>query len=119
MSSVLVVDDDPMIADLVAFKLGPLGYDIQTAPDGLSGLELAHRIHPDLIMVDWMMPQMSGVEFCRLARDCELAEIPIILMTARTDPEDIAEGIRAGATTYLPKPVRLSDLATKISELLS
>lgn len=118
MSTLLVVDDDPLITDLITFKLAPLGHEIHTACDGDAGITAAHQVHPDLVLVDWMMPTMTGVEFCRRMRTSDLAGIPIILLTAKGGSSEVAEGLEAGATAYIKKPFNPRELVEQVTELL-
>lgn len=121
MSTVLVVDDDPLIADLVVYKLTQAGHQTHTAPDGETGIRLAHQIRPDLMVVDWMMPSMTGIEFCRRIRHSDLADLagrPIILLTAKMGNAEIAAGLEAGATAYVAKPFNPKDLVQRVSQLL-
>ena len=85
MPHVLVVDDDPVVADLVAFRLRRLGLEVTVESDGESGLAAARRLRPDLVVLDWLMPRMDGLEVCRALRadaDPALARTPVLLLTA-------------------------------------
>ncbi|MDP9391408.1 MAG: response regulator, partial [Actinomycetota bacterium] len=82
MTHVLVVDDDPVVADLVAFRLGRMGLEVSVESDGEAGLAAARQLRPDLVVLDWMMPRMNGLEVCRALRedpDAGLAATPVLL----------------------------------------
>lgn len=113
---ILVVDDDPDILELVEFKLTSLGYAVQTRPDGVQGLDAARSLHPALVLLDWMMPGRNGIEVLEAVRaDPEIAATPVLLVTARSQPEDIALSQAAGATGYLSKPFSLRELAERVA----
>jgi len=115
MRSILIVDDDADVRDIVAFKLGRLGYEVITASDGATGLEAVNQLRPDLVLLDWAMPKLTGIEVCRKIRDkSEHADTPVILLTARTRDCDIRIGFDAGVNDYIVKPFSPSELATRI-----
>ncbi|MPQ97829.1 response regulator [Modestobacter sp. I12A-02628] len=121
MTHVLVVDDDPVIADLVAFRLGRLGLDVTVENDGQAGLAAARQLHPDLIVLDWMMPRMNGLEVCAALRadaDPELARTPVLLLTAKAQEPDLERGFAAGATDYVVKPFSPRELASRVTAAL-
>jgi signal transduction histidine kinase len=112
---VLIVDDN---ADLVAFLRRQLTgqYRVETAGDGVRGLELARKTRPSLIVLDVMMPRMDGYEVCRqLKRDAGLAAIPVILVTAKAGSEAIVEGLEIGADDYVTKPFSTEELEARIA----
>jgi signal transduction histidine kinase len=111
---VLIVDDN---ADLVAFLRRQLSrqYRVETAEDGIEGLEIARKTRPSLIVLDVMMPRMDGYEVCRqLKRDAGLAAIPVILVTAKAGSEAIVEGLEIGADDYVTKPFSTEELEARI-----
>jgi len=119
MAKVLVVDDDDDIRFLIAYKLTSAGYDVTLASDGTRGLDAARREHPDLILLDWMMPEMSGVEVCTaLKAEPANQDTPVILITARSQPADIERGFAAGATDYVLKPFLPSELLARVTAIL-
>ena len=121
MSHVLVVDDDPVIADLVAFRLGRLGLQVSVERDGEAGLAAARQLRPDLVVLDWMMPRMNGLEVCRALRedaDADLARTPVLLLTAKAQEPDLERGFAAGATDYIVKPFSPRELATRVTAAL-
>ncbi len=121
MTRVLVVDDDPVIADLVAFRLTRLGLDVSVETDGQAGLAAARQLHPDLVVLDWMMPRMNGLEMCAALRadpDESLARTPVLLLTAKAQEPDLERGFAAGATDYIVKPFSPRELATRVTAAL-
>jgi CheY-like chemotaxis protein len=119
MARLAVVDDEPDILMLVATKLRRLGHEVVTASDGAAGLELVRSALPDLVILDWMMPALTGLEVCeRIKGDPVLAAIPVLLLTARTQQSDLDAVFAAGANGYLPKPFSTSELTAAIEKLL-
>ena len=121
MTRVLVVDDDPVIADLVAFRLTRLGLDVSVETDGQAGLAAARELRPDLVVLDWMMPRMNGLEVCAALRsdaDPTLARTPVLLLTAKAQEPDLERGFAAGATDYIVKPFSPRELATRVTAAL-
>jgi DNA-binding response OmpR family regulator len=121
MTRVLVVDDDPVIADLVSFRLARLGLDVSVETDGQAGLAAARELRPDLVVLDWMMPRMNGLEMCAALRadpDEELARTPVLLLTAKAQEPDLERGFAAGATDYIVKPFSTRELATRVTAAL-
>jgi DNA-binding response OmpR family regulator len=117
---VLIVDDDPDIRALVTYRLTASGYDVIAAGDGEAGLAAAREHAPDLVLVDWMMPRLTGVELCsRLRADPATAGIPVVLLTARTDDVAMRSGWEAGVDEYITKPFSPRELAARVDEILS
>jgi two-component system response regulator MtrA len=117
---VLIVDDDPDIRALVMYRLTASGYDVIAADDGEAGLAAAREHGPDLVLVDWMMPRLTGVELCsRLRADPATAGIPVVLLTARTDDVALRGGREAGVDEYITKPFSPRELAARVDEILS
>ena len=105
MTTILVVDDEPSIVDLVRFTLEDADVRVVEASDGAEALVLARQIKPDLILLDVQMPRLDGLEVCReLRREPAFARAPIILLTAAGQEADRARGLGAGADEYLTKP---------------
>src|SRR4051812_31784864 len=120
MARLAVVDDEPDILMLVATKLRRLGHEILTATDGPSGLALVRAEMPDLAILDWMMPGLTGLQVCETIKaDAATAGIPVLLLTARTQQADLDAVLAAGADGYLPKPFSTSDLTAAIERLLA
>jgi DNA-binding response OmpR family regulator len=115
-SKILIVEDDPNILEALKYNLGKEGYDTITAIDGVQALELARTKTPDLIVLDIMLPKMSGLEVCRILRK-EMA-IPIIMLTARDDEIDKVTGLDLGADDYMTKPFSMRELMARIRAML-
>ena len=116
---ILVADDNPANVDIFRARLSAHGYDIITAGDGEEALARAREARPDLIVLDIMMPKMSGIEVCRaLKSDTTLPFIPIVLVTARSEPKDVVAGLEAGAEEYLTKPIDQTALIARIKSVL-
>ena len=112
MTKILVVDDAADNVKLLACNLEDEGYAVATASDGPEALRLARTEHPDLMLLDIMMPGMDGTEVCRQVKaDPELKDIPIIMVTAKHLDEDVVKGLDAGADDYVSKPVHNDILA--------
>ena len=117
-ATVLIVDDEPDIVDLVTASLRADGYHLLSAYDGDSALRIARTERPSLILLDWRMPGRDGLEVCRALRaeaDPQLRDVPVVLLTAQTAAEDIAAGFTAGATDYLTKPFKPSYVRSRVS----
>jgi DNA-binding response OmpR family regulator len=118
VTSVLVVDDDPVILRIVEMVLRGRGIDVATSSTGREGVRAAHERPPDCAVVDVSMPDMSGLEVCRaLRQDALTSDIPIILLTGRGQWLDVASGFDAGADDYLVKPFTAQDLLTRVEAL--
>jgi DNA-binding response OmpR family regulator len=115
-NKILIVEDDPNILEVLKYNLGKEGYDTITAIDGVQALELARTNKPDLIVLDIMLPKMSGFEVCRILRK-EMA-IPIIMLTARDDEIDKVTGLDLGADDYMTKPFSMRELMARIRAML-
>jgi sigma-B regulation protein RsbU (phosphoserine phosphatase) len=116
---ILIVDDNPETLDIFEARLATLDYEIITAPDGETGLALARREKPDLILLDIMMPIMDGLTVCRqLKSDPAFPFIPIILVTAKSDTKDVVAGLEAGGDEYLTKPVEHAALVARVKSML-
>ncbi|GGS86232.1 hypothetical protein GCM10010156_50960 [Planobispora rosea] len=120
MATVLVAEDDSDIRDLIVFKLEQAGHTVIAVGDGASALRLARERPPEIVLLDVMMPGMSGVEVCReLRRHPETAGLPIILLTARAQESDVAKGLTAGADDYIVKPFSPRVLADRVHSVLA
>ncbi len=116
---ILVVEDNPASLDIIKTRLLANHYDVITAMDGVQGLSQAKEHLPDLILLDIMMPKMNGLEVCqRLKHDASLPFMPIILVTAKTDPKDVVAGLEAGGDEYLTKPVDHRSLVARVKSML-
>ena len=115
----LVVDDEPDLLSLLKVRLQANGYVVATASDGQDALEKVRQDPPDLIILDLMLPKIDGYKVCSLLkRDLRFTKIPIMLFTARAQPEDVAMGFEVGADAYVTKPFVPPLLLRKIKELL-
>jgi len=116
---VLVVDDEPHIVELIAMNLKQNGYDCCSAGDGHGAIERALAEKPDLVLLDLMLPGMSGLEVCRLLRqDARTARIPLIMLTAKSEESDKVIGLGIGADDYITKPFGLRELLARIEVAL-
>jgi len=116
---ILVVDDEPVLVETIAYNLEQAGYQVLTAADGASALEAAHRETPDLIILDIMLPEMDGLEVCRLLRrESETATTPIMMLTAKSDEIDKVVGLEVGADDYVIKPFGRRELLARVRALL-
>ncbi len=116
---ILIADDNEMNLDILATRLTSQGYEILSATHGEATLSLLRKEHPDLTLLDVMMPGMDGIEVCRrIKEDPALPFIPVIMVTARADSRDIVCGLNAGADEYLTKPVDHSALVARVQSML-
>lgn len=116
---ILVVDDNDQTLQLIGYILRGQGYEVFNAMSGTDALKMAVSERPDLLVLDLMMPDMDGLEVCRLVRaDPRLAHMPIVILTAKAHPSERAEGLRAGADDYITKPVDPVDLAVRVKSAL-
>ncbi len=114
-TSVLVVEDDPVILKLLTVNFELEGYEVLSATQGAEALELARRRRPDVVVSDIMMPVMSGLELVgELASDPDLASVPVVLLSAKAQAADIRAGLDAGAADYVTKPFEPLDLITRV-----
>lgn len=116
MTSILVVDDEPVIMESLAYSLRREGYEVSVTPNGLEALELFDRISPNLVVLDIMLPGIDGLEVCRRLRS--RSSVPIIMLTARSDEVDRILGLEIGADDYLPKPFSFRELLARIRSLM-
>ena len=116
---VLVVDDEPDLLELVRFHLAQAGFEVETARDGRQGLESIRRRRPDLVVLDWMLPDLPGSEVCRQLRsDPQLRDLPILLLTAKAEEVDRVVGFELGADDYVTKPFSPRELALRVQAIL-
>jgi len=113
---ILVIDDDPALTELLKLVLAKTNADIITSNSGIEGLELARSEHPDIILLDLMMPEMNGWEVCKAVR--AFSRIPILILSALDNPAMIAKALDAGADDYLVKPVPSGMLIIHINNLM-
>jgi diguanylate cyclase (GGDEF)-like protein len=116
---ILVVEDDASVRKILTFQLMKEGYAVDTAEDGLDGLEKANSDPPDLVLLDLMMPKMDGAEVCRRLKGNFLtSQIPVIMLTARGEMDDKLTGLSIGANDYLTKPYTPSELIVRVRNIL-
>lgn len=112
---ILVIDDDPQACEMLGKALGESGFAVLAAPDGEAGLRAATEARPDLILMDAVMPGISGFEACRMLKtQAGVAHIPVMFMTGLSESEHVVEGFRAGGVDYVTKPVVLDELIARI-----
>lgn len=116
MSKILLVDDETLITDSLTYSLKREGFQVEAVADGISALEAAQKMIPDLIVLDLMLPDISGFEVCRRLRTFTTA--PVIMLTARSEEIDRVLGLEVGADDYLPKPFSFRELLARINALL-
>ncbi|MBB5967751.1 response regulator transcription factor [Planomonospora venezuelensis] len=120
MSSVLIVEDDLDIRDLTVFRLEQAGHEVRTAGDGMEALTALEQQRPDIVILDWMMPGLSGPEVCRRLRAMPgLEGVVVLMLTSKAQEADVEEGFRAGADDYMVKPFSPRELAVRVGALLA
>ena len=120
MARILVVEDDADVAQLMEHTLRAAGHEVAVVADGAAGLQAARDGHPDLVVLDWMMPVKNGIEVCEeLRADAEFAATTIVMLTARSDEADRERALAAGADEYLTKPFRPRAFRARIDELVA
>ena len=117
---ILIVDDTIKNLQLLGTILEQEGYQINVAQNGVQALDIAEKVHPDLILLDVMMPKMDGLEACKLLKEKDgLADIPVVFLTARTETGDIVKGFELGAVDYVTKPFNATELLVRVRTHLS
>ena len=111
----MIIEDEPSQIELIHYHLKKEGYEVFTSHDGEDGLMQASEVLPDLILLDWMIPKISGVEVCRRLRRSSLTkEIPVIMITARSEEVDKIQGLDMGADDYITKPYSIKELLARV-----
>ena len=119
MKKILLIEDEQPIREMLRYALEREGYSVEEAGDASQARDILARNRPDLIVVDWMMPEETGVEFIRrLRKDEILADLPVIMLTARVEEMDKVKGLDSGADDYLTKPVAIKELMARIKAML-
>ncbi len=117
--SVLVVEDEAALATLLRYNLEKQGFHVDEAGDGQEALNRIAETTPDLVLLDWMLPTLSGIEVCRqLRRRHETRGLPVIMLTARTEDQDAVRGLNTGADDYITKPFNMEALIARMRALL-
>ena len=114
--TLLLVEDDARMAEVLSLALADQGYEVRVAPTGEDALRGAHQHKPDVVLLDLTLPGMDGIEVCRRLR--VLDDMPIIMVTARSDSADVVCGLEAGADDYVTKPVMANELAARVRAVL-
>ena len=118
-SRILIVEDEAALVTMMRYNLEKRGYQVEEAGDGLEALSRIKEAPPDLVLLDWMLPGLSGIEVCRqLRRRPETRDLPIIMVTARADDQDAVRGLNTGADDYISKPFGIDALLARIQALL-
>ncbi|ARS39811.1 MULTISPECIES: response regulator transcription factor [Pedobacter] len=116
---ILIVDDEPDILELIEYNLKKEGYQVFTATNGQEGITVAKKVHPDLIILDIMMPKMDGIEACRLMRAIpEFKNTFMVFLTARSEEYSEIAGFNVGADDYIAKPIKPRALVSRINAIL-
>jgi len=113
---ILIVEDDAELPKLVGMALEQEGFEVLTATDGAQGLRIAYRHHPDLVILDIMMPRVDGWKTCERLR--EMSDVPIIMLTAKTAEADVLKGLSLGADDYVIKPFSIAELVARVQACL-
>jgi two-component system, OmpR family, phosphate regulon response regulator PhoB len=118
-AKILLVEDEEAISQLLAYNLGKEGFQVAVSPDGEDALIAVDEQKPDLMILDWMLPKVSGIELCRRLRARDATrDIPIIMLTARGEEEDRVRGLDVGADDYVTKPFSMSELVARMRAVL-
>ncbi|WP_101773028.1 winged helix-turn-helix domain-containing protein [Peptostreptococcus faecalis] len=119
MIKILLIDDEEHILELLKFNLELGGYEVITSRDGFDGFIAAKEENPDLILLDWMLPNISGIDILKKIReDKKLSRVPVIMLTAKNMEEDKIEGLNVGADDYITKPFSVKELMARIKTVL-
>ncbi|HEX7021389.1 MAG TPA: response regulator transcription factor [Trueperaceae bacterium] len=116
-AQVLIIEDEPAMAEILADNLREEGFGVELAPDGPTGAERWRKAAPDLVVLDVMLPRMNGFELCRRMREAG-DRTPVLFLSARGQPEDRVEGLSAGGDDYLPKPFHLPEFLLRVQNML-
>ena len=117
--SIHIVEDEQPIITLVKYNLEKEGYKVSSSDNGNEGIEDIKKLFPDLVLLDWMLPDFYGVEICKiLKKEKKFKEIPIIMLTAKGEDEDKIKGLNSGADDYITKPFSFPELLARIKALL-
>lgn len=118
--SVLIVDDEPMARTLLRLMLVRAGFEVLEAENGFEALDKVKQKQPDLVLLDVMMPGIDGFSVCEaLRKDALTADLPVIMLSAKTDLESVNRGLRLGANKYLTKPISTEELTRQVRDVLT
>ncbi|MFE5322261.1 response regulator [Paenibacillus sp. NPDC056579] len=115
-AKIMIIEDETAIADLLAYGLTKEGFETRTASKGSEGLEQIGQFRPDLLLLDWMLPDVSGLDICKMVT--EIYNIPIIMLTAKSDISDKISGLEFGADDYITKPFDMREVIARIRTIL-
>ena len=119
MDRILIIDDEEHILELLDFNLSLEGYEVITTMSSLDGLDIIKQDKPDLVLLDWMLPKMSGIELLNIIRSYEdYDDIAVIMLTAKNMEEDKLEGLTIGADDYVTKPFSIKELSARVKNIL-
>ena len=117
--TVMIVEDEASLVTMLRYNLEKEGYNVTEASDGEEAVTVADETPPDAVILDWMLPRMSGIEVCRqLRRKTETRTVPIIMLTARSEETDKVRGLNVGADDYMTKPFSMPELVARVRALL-
>jgi two-component system phosphate regulon response regulator PhoB len=117
--NILIVEDEAALVELLTYNLQKAGFRTAVARDGDEAMLAVEETRPDLVLLDWMLPYVSGIEICRrLRRDTDTRDLPIILLTARSEEDDRVRGLEAGADDYVVKPFSPSELIARVRAVM-
>jgi len=114
---ILIVEDEPIIAEVLSDNLEAEGYDVTCVNDGEKGLDAWRELEPELVLLDVMIPRIDGCEVCRIRRE-EGAQTPVLFLSAKGEPEDRVKGLSAGGDDYLTKPFHLPELLLRVNNMM-
>ncbi len=115
MSLVMIIEDEEPLAMLLSYNLEKEGFDVATVANGLNAVSEVERLMPSVILLDWMLPEVSGIEICKMIRSKpDIKNIPIIMLTAKGQEEDKIRGLGAGADDYVTKPFSVPELMARV-----
>ncbi len=119
MSKVIVIDDEPFILMMIEDKLKKAKISVTTLRESRNALEVIKKDKPELIILDWMMPELSGIDLCRMIKaDPELKDIPIFMLTAKGQDSDEQQGFQCGVSRYITKPFSPRSLLEMVQEII-
>jgi len=117
--NILIVEDEAALVELLTYNLQKAGFRTAVARDGDEAMLAVEETRPDLVLLDWMLPYVSGIEICRrLRRDTDTRDLPIILLTARSEEDDRVRGLEAGADDYVIKPFSPTELVARVRAVM-
>lgn len=116
----VMIDDEEDLLDLLEYNFSRVGFEVKAFEEATSAWKFISQSKPDLILCDWMMPGMTGLEFCKKVKeDMKLADIPFVMFTCRGEQEAIANAYLVGVSDYIVKPVKISELVNRVQSLMT